>query len=115
MLITASKKFLSNLKSVASALTGIISSLVKPISVKNFLFSSLSLHKSVAYTLNPYSFAKKTDSDIVTYGYSKVDDSGNIYEKSIPNVKKTTYEKKEIIEEFINTDIQECMQKYNKK
>ena len=43
-----------------------------------------------------YKLAKKTDSDIVTYGYSKVDDSGNIYEKSIPNVKKTTYEKKEI-------------------
>ena len=27
-----------------------------------------------------YKLAKKTDSDIVTYGYSKVDDSGNIYE-----------------------------------
>lgn len=48
-----------------------------------------------------YKLAEKTDPDIVTYGYSKVNDSGNIYEKSIPNVKKITYEKKEIMEEFL--------------
>ncbi len=40
---------------------------------------------------------------------------GKINKEIVDELKKNTNLYKEIIEEFINTDIQECMQKYNKK
>ena len=41
-------------------MTGMICSCFNPIASKNFRFSRGSLHKSAAYTVKPYSLAKKT-------------------------------------------------------